>query len=207
MHLENPRFSFITHYYLRGTVPFRSLSPLPDKEAHEIMRRLADETLFGLRFKDPEGYLARRRQSEKWVHNAFAAKGGQPRQEYPVYFVLGESGWLAEQSPDKSRHTEIRIPLDAFEEGNVSFTYPDSMISRWFAEEKPPDLYQPDLHGRVFMKAEILEIIKKKGNPEQDWPKLPPALGPYIEAQVWNMEPLNRWLAANFHSNPQHSHK
>ena len=40
-------------------------------------------------------------------------------------------------SPDKSLHTEIQIKLSEFDEEDVSFTYPDSMISFAFGNEKP----------------------------------------------------------------------
>lgn len=114
--------------------------------------------------------------------------------EYPIYFVLGESRWLIEQSPDRSLHQEIQIRLADFEEGDVSFTYPDSMISFWFGNEKPVDFYLPDFHGKVFTRKEILAIVKHKGDPEKDWQSnLPSTLAPYIEAQVWNPEPLMKY--------------
>lgn len=114
--------------------------------------------------------------------------------DYPIYFVLGESEWLITHSPDQSLHREIRIQLSDFEEEDVSFTYPDSMISFWLENEKPVDLYLPEYHGKVFTRKEILSIVKKKGNPEKDWhTNLPPSFAPYIEAQVWNFEPLKSY--------------
>jgi hypothetical protein len=182
---------FITHYYKMGTHPFRSLSTLNDREAVEIMWSLYDETLFGARFKDPEQYLQKRRRSEKWVRDEFMLKGGRPTLDYPIYFVLGESEWLITHSPDRSLHKEIRIQLSDFEEEDLSFTYPDSMISFWLGNEKPSDLYLPELHGKVFTRKEILAIVDHHGDPEKDWQvPLPPSLAPYIEAQVWNMKPL-----------------
>jgi hypothetical protein len=181
----------ITHYYKKGTSPFRSLSSLSDREAINIMKTLYDETLFGARFKNPEQYLKNRRQSEKWVREKFKLKGGAPILDYPIYFVLGESKWLIQNSPDKSFHTEIKVSLADFEEGDVSFTYPDSMISHWFGNDKPAEFYMPELHGKVFTRKEILSIVKSKGDPEKDWQSnLPPTLAPYIEAQVWNPRPF-----------------
>ena len=73
----------------------------------------------------------------------------------------------------------------------MSFTYPDSMISRWFGAEKPPEYYQPEYHGKVFTRSEILTIVAERGLPEVGWePRLPDDLAPYIEAQVWNKQPL-----------------
>ncbi len=185
--------TFITHYYRRGSPPFRSLSSLPDDEAVEIMCRLADDTPFGERFKDPLGYLANRRRSEAWVREAFIKKGGKPRLVYPVYCVLGESQWLVKNSPDKSFHQEIRIDLAAFNPGDVSFTYPDSMISYWLDHDRSSEFYMPEFHGKVFTRQEILAIVDHMGNPESDWgSKLPPRLAPYIEAQVWTDIPASR---------------
>jgi hypothetical protein len=182
---------FISHYYKKGTQPFNSLSTLNDIEAIEIMRSLYDETMFGVRFKDPEQYLQKRRRSEKWIREEFILKGGCPVLEYPIYFVLGESQWLITHSPDRSLHKEVRIRLADLEEEDVSFTYPDSMISFWLGNEKPSDLYLPEFHGKVFTRTEILAIVDHYGDPEKDWQiQLPPLLAPYIEAQVWNMKPL-----------------
>jgi hypothetical protein len=141
---------FITHYFRKGTHPFRSLSTLNDVEAVEIMRSLYDETMFGVRFKDPEQYLQKRRRSEKWVRDEFILKGGRPVLEYPIYFVLGESRWLTTHAPDRSLHNGMRIKLSDLKEEDVSFTYPDSMISFWLGNEKPADLYLPEFHGKVF---------------------------------------------------------
>ena len=105
--------------------------------------------------------------------------------------VLGSSKWLVEAAPNQEKHGEIRIPLSVFRKFDVSFTYPDSMISRWFSREKPVEYYQSELHGKVFTLSEILSVVEKKGMPEEDWEtRLPKRLAPYIEAQVWNRELL-----------------
>ena len=182
---------YLTHYYVKGTPPFRSLSTLPDDEALKLMTALYAETVFGARFKDPLHYLHNRQRTEKWVRSEFIARGGQPQEPYPIYMVLGASPWLIKAAPETPNHGEIRIPLSAFEEGDVSFTYPDSMISRWFGTEKPPEYYQPEYHGKVFTRSEILAIVGARGLPEESWePRLPEHLAPYIEAQVWNKQPL-----------------
>ena len=182
---------YLTHYYIKGTPPFRSLSTLPDDEALKLMTALYEETAFGARFKDPLRYLHNRQRTERWVRAEFIAKGGQPQEPYPIYMVLGSSPWLVKAAPNTPHHGEIRIPLAVFEEGDVSFTYPDSMISRWFGTEKPLEYYQPDYHGRVFARSEILAIVAARGLPERGWePRLPDDLAPYIEAQVWNKQPL-----------------
>ncbi len=177
----------LTYYYREDFAPFLSLSSLSDEEALAIMRALADDTNFGARFKDPEGYLRSRKATEAWTREAFIAKGGKPQADHPIAMVLGDSPWMVKNSPDFDLHTEIRIPLSVFSETDVSFTYPDSMISYWFAQEQPAGLYHPDLHGHVFLRSEILAIVAERGLPEDGWnTHLPENLAPYIEAQVWN---------------------
>lgn len=179
--------SYLTHYYSIDKAPFLSLSALPDHDALNIMAELADDTPYGERFKNPVQYLQNRKDTEQWVRQAFIAKGGRPKDNYPISTVLGSSKWLVEAAPKRETHGEIRIPLSILTTNDVSFTYPDSMISRWLGREKPPQFYQPDLHGIVFTLPEILKIVAERGMPEEDWEiKLPKHLAPYIEAQVWN---------------------
>jgi hypothetical protein len=183
--------NYLTHYYIRGTPPFRSLSTLPDDEALVLMQALYDETDFGVRFRDPLQYLRDRRRTEQWVRAEFSAKGGQPQEPYPIYMVLGSSPWIERAAPDAPSHGEIRIPLSIFQEGDVSFTYPDSMLSHWFGTDQPAEYYQPAYHGKIFTRTEILAIVAARGLPEDGWePRLPDHLAPYIEAQVWNRQPL-----------------
>jgi hypothetical protein len=185
---------YLTYYYKRGTEPFRSLSALSDEEAIKIMGELCDDTPFGRRFKDPVQYMRNRKQAEQWVREEFITKGGQPRSIYPIPMVLGESKWMVKHSPTPEAHGEIRISLSVFTEHEVSFTYPDSMLSLWFSKEKPAEYYQPEYHGKVFTLFEILSIVKSKGLPEEEWKtSLPGDLAPYIEAQVWNHEPLLKY--------------
>jgi hypothetical protein len=101
---------------------------------------------------------------------------------------------MAEQSPNPDAHGEIHIPLSVFTEHDVSFTYPDSMISLWFGRDKPVEYYLPEYHGKVFTISEILSIVEAKGMPEEEWEtNLPRDFAPYIEAQVWNHELLEKY--------------
>lgn len=185
---------YLTHYYSTDKAPFQSLSALPDDEAIRIMEQLCDETPYGIRFKDPVRYLKNRKDTERWVREGFIAKGGKPKEIFPIPMVLGSSKWLEEAAPDRALHGEIRIPLARFTEFDVSFTYPDSMISRWFGRDRPAEYYQADLHGIVFTLPEILAITAKRGMPEENWESnLPKTLAPYIEAQVWNHDLLSKY--------------
>ena len=135
-----------------------------------------------------------RQGREQWAWEAFIAKGGLPKAAYPIPMVLGNSVWMVKHSPSPEAHGEIRIPLSVFAEHEINFTSPDSMISFWRGREKPADLYQAAYHGMVVTLSEILELVESKGRPEEAWePRLPPDMAPYIEAQVWNHEPLRAY--------------
>jgi len=182
---------YLTHYYNLDKEPFQSLSAMSDEEAIKIMEQLCDDTPYGERFKNPAQYLKDRKDSEQWVREGFIAKGGRPKDKYPIPMVLGSSKWIVEVAPDREKHGEIRIPLSLLTEYDLSFTYPDSMISHWFSLERPAEYYQAELHGIVFTISEILAIVEEKGMPEENWEtNLPKSLAPYIEAQVWNHEIL-----------------
>lgn len=191
---------YLTYYYSRGTPPFRSLSALPPGEAIQIMQDLYikfEGSLLFERFRDPVQYLQQRRQTEQWVREQFIAKGGRPPEAYPIAMVLGTSRWVQQHAPGTpDTQAEIRIPLSVLKEDEVSFTYPDSMISLWFGTAKPPEYYQPDYHGQVFTLAEIQAIVEAKGLPEEEWvTNLPDTLAPYIEAQVWNHKGLLEYMS------------
>jgi hypothetical protein len=183
----------LVHYYKKEPGPFRRLSLLPDEDALHIMHQLCDDTIFGSRFKDPEWYLSARRMTEQWTRSSFIARGGSPRELAPVYMTFGRSPWI-EGGSQPGDPPPILVPLSSFDEGDVSFTYPDSMISLWFWREKPHEYYHPDVHGIVFTRQEIISLIAQRGLPE-DWQMgLPSGLAPYIEAQVWNLEPLKQFV-------------
>ena len=185
---------YLIHFYKRNTEPFRSLSALPDERAVELMQELFIEgSVFWERFKDPGEYLRLRRQIEEWLHQEFIAKGGTPQESYPIYMVLGRSKWLQTSLDPATAATtdEIQVPLSIFKECDVSFTYPDSMVSYLIAEEEESEYYLPDYHGKVFRLSEIQTIVEANGLPGERWgTNLPSFLANYIEAQVWNQAPL-----------------
>ncbi len=188
---------YLTYYYSTDTVPFRSLSELPDGEAIRIMedlyRRHKGNILFE-RFGDPAKYLCHRRETENWVRSSFIGKGGRPVESFPVSMVLGFSKWIERHAPDKKLHAAIRIPLSGLSETDVSFTFPDSMVSRRLSTDKPGEYYLPEYHGKVFTLKEILAVIREKGLPEETWNiKIPKDTGAYIEAQVWNCRMLEKF--------------
>lgn len=195
---------YLTHIYMRGSKPFRSLSALCDEEALQIMQGLYVEgSAYWDRFKDPQDYLRARRQTERWLYQSFIAKGGRPLQIYPIYFMVGNPPWLDRVAdPATIASTDkIQVPVSIFDEGDISFTYPDSMITLLLENLKNPEIYQPDYHGRLFTLAEMRDIVALKGLPDEGWEtKVPDDMAHYIEAQVWNRQPLERFTRQKGHS-------
>ncbi len=185
---------YLIHAYKAGTQPFQSLSALPDEVAIQIMQGLYVEgSAFWERFKDPADYLRARRQTEQWLRQEFIAKGGDPQETYPIYMMLGRSQWVRRaMSADTTNSVlEIHVPLSIFRECDISFTYPDSMVTLLYESEKNPEYYQPDYHGKLFTLSEIRAIIASKGMPGDDWgTNTPGHLANYVEAQVWNRKLL-----------------
>jgi hypothetical protein len=191
---------FLIHFFRKGSAPFRSLSALSDAQAVSIMRRLyVPGSVLWERFRDPESYLALRREVERALYRAFRERGGSPKQEHPIYLVLGRPKWTvaAADAATLATSTEIRVPLSLLDEAEISFTYPDSMASALLVKEKNPEYYEAEYHGKVFTLAEIRELVARKGLPGEGWEtKMPKTYPHYVEAQVWNGPALVEHLAA-----------
>lgn len=185
---------YLTHYYKAGTIPFKSLSALPEKEAIQIMKELYTDNAMWGRFKNPAWYLQARRETELWLRKEFISKGGCPQEEYPIYMIIESCDMLERNTPEEQLG-KIQIPISYFKEQDVSFTFIDSMFSFQLGQDKNSEFYQPEYHGKVFLLSEILLIIKKKGEQTEGfWGKLPNDFFPYIEAQVWNHKLLREYL-------------
>lgn len=152
-----------------------------------------DNAIWG-RFKNPEWYIRERKEIEVWLRKEFIAKGGIPEENHPIYMVLGKCEEL-EEIMEEERLAKIVIPISDFREGDLSFTYIDSMLSYRLGRDKTPEYYQPEYHGIVFTLSEIHSIIKERGLPRKGWwGNLPDDFIPYIEVQVWNHQILKRYL-------------
>jgi len=170
---------FLCHYYEAAKGPFRSLSDLSVEEAEEILERIRREGLI-FASKRPADYLTIRRELEARIRALFIQKGGRPRRATPYSMCLGACAWLLEWYQDGR---EIRVPLAAFDSLTVSFTYGDCFPAMRYQDGKP-------YRGQVYTMAELPEVIRLYGLP-QEWNK-DGKLGPerYIEAQVWDDELL-----------------
>ena len=178
----------LTHYYALAARPFQSLSALDDRAALDIIYSLK-ERAGGVyrRFEHPESYLKSRRETERWLRTEFIRKGGKPVSDYPHYFVIDRSIWIEEGYAGHSN--KIEVPITSFDPEQISFTYPDSMVSYWLQSQSDKDYYQPEYHGRVFTLAEIEEIIDRFGIPLREWQFEPNRqYDLFIEAQVWNSD-------------------
>jgi hypothetical protein len=107
--------------------------------------------------------------------------------------MLGRSVWIQTllDAPTRATTLQIEVPLCLFNEWEVSFTYPDSMVSFIENYEKNAESYLPEYHGKVFTLCEISSIVEANGLPGEGWGmRLSSDLPNYIEAQVWNHDPL-----------------
>jgi hypothetical protein len=161
------------------------------------MEALSDDNPIFERFKTPAEYLNNRRPIEKWIWEQFTASGGKPKSRVPIYAVLGQSNWL-EANLSVYDMSKIQIPLAIFQEADISFTYPDSMVTYNYSLDKTKKYYRPEYHGRLFKLAEIdvlLPIYQQFG--ETGMATAAQGHSPYIEyieAQIWNHELVHDYL-------------
>lgn len=186
------------HYYKKGSVTFDSLTENDDATAVQLMQDMyVAGSLLWERFAAPRQYLDARRYTEKWLRDEFIKKGGRPEIANPIYFVFGNSIWYEKNETDSIQMETgtIKIPLEIFNDEEVSFTYPDSMLTLLLAYQKMPEYYLPEYHGKLFGLAEIKAIIAQNGLPGYGWnPVLPEKMPNYIEAQVWNKSKLLEYV-------------
>jgi hypothetical protein len=184
-------FDYLTHYY--NTVPFRSLSALSKSEALRVMEDLCDDSPFFERFKEPIAYWDNRLETENWLRDSFIQKGGKPKVKYPLYAVLGSAAWIENYSFSAGFAVDkVQIPVSIFNENEISFTFPDSMVSFWIARDKPDAFYNPRYHGHTFTLSEIKSLITNDlmNNIESMHPQ---GTIPYVEAQIWNHEIVKKF--------------
>jgi len=107
-----------------------------------------------------------------------------PIRQYPIYMILGDSP-IGPHSLNDGYDYRIQIPLETFSTNDVSFTYPDSLyevplddLGRVFLERNQiPTLYRLEDLNRVITTYRVYEFYYH-----------------YVEAQVWNDEPLQPYV-------------
>jgi hypothetical protein len=178
----------LTHYHHPNKLAFQSLSSLSNSEALIVIASLQDFSGdVYRRFRDPEKYLMNRRTTEAWLRKEFIKKGGQPLTTYPQYFVVGRSTWIEEGY--NGQIEMVQLPITDLPTAQISFTYPDSMISYWLQSQTGQEFHHPEYHGQVFNYSEICQIIDQFGVPGERWRTEPVHKHDlFIEAQVWVSE-------------------
>ncbi|OKP92915.1 hypothetical protein [Paenibacillus sp. P32E] len=169
---------YLYHYYDKSAGPFRNLSDLAPEEAEHVLADIRQKNK-GFASKRSADYLDIRRSLEHKAREAFIAKGGRPVRQQPHYMTFGSCPWLLEWYPSGM---ELRIPLDCFSPGCISFTYGDLFPTMRVLDGKP-------YRGQVYLLTEIREVILQFGWP-QEW-NAGGTHGPerYIEVQVWEDPP------------------
>jgi hypothetical protein len=185
--------TFITHYFLSAKEPFLSLSELPGGGQNLIFKEMLNlhkkDGTYKRRYGT--GYIDTRLKTESLLKQKFIARGGKPKDPFPVYFVLGESLWFKNLN---TNHNEVKFDLLDLSQEIISFTYPDSFISM----NNPTKPY----HNQVFLKSEINEVIEKYGLPPDDvrnrydqyWLD-DDGFEKYVEVQVWDKNRLKELMS------------
>jgi hypothetical protein len=166
---------YISHYYYPGTDPWKNIMLLPEEEAFQVAKELADAhpntTSFG-RFADFENYYPARKKADDFVRERFIELGGNPKLLHPFAFTLLECEYLKEwfSSSDK-----IIIDLEDIPDDQVSFTLGDSCALM--------------IHGNepvVLTKKHLLERIESCNGSIDEFFKESLGKYAYVEAQLWD---------------------
>lgn len=173
----------IVHYYEANPGPFRSLSDLSLEEAGSILERIRHQGIVFASKRNMD-YLGIRKSLEEQMRQLFIEKGGHPKRLRPHYFILGSCEWVKSWYCDGR---EVQILLKTVNPRAISFTYGDSFPAMRYQDGKP-------YRGRVYVLEELSELIARYGLP-QEWNR-EGKYGPerYIEAQVWDDEPVKEYL-------------
>ena len=176
--------SFLTRYYVEGENPFISLNDHPFEKANELKKEHCKRNNIGY-FYAEDDYLLHRREIEHWIYNKLIEKGGNPKNNVPIYMTLGESpnGEYDIRADIQRNAAEIRIPIDELDLSAVTFTFPDSMYK--FILNENGDIVGGERTNTpdVYLYNELESVIKRYRTDKH-----------YIEAQVWNREMLAKFF-------------
>ncbi len=177
---------YLYHYFDKRSGPFKSLTAVPVEEASVILERIAKERPSSLTAQRDSSYILKRRNCERLLREEAAKKGIIMEKDSPYYMVVEHSPWLSTWFEQPG---VIKIPIEEFDTGKISFTYGDSMPTF-----SPRVNDGKEYRKKLYTYDEILEIIARYGLP-QDWND-DGAHGPerYIEAHVWTDDPVVRYI-------------
>ena len=177
---------YLTRHYQKGEYPFLSLNDLPLKEANKVKQVYCRRKGI-VDFYAQDDYLIHRREIEKWIYRELIRIGGRPKNEIPVYMVLGKSpeGDYDIRSELQKDAEEIRIPVKEIDLSAVTFTYPDSMYEHIVDADGNLIGGRRTNKPRVYTYEELPSVIKKY--------RVYDDYRFNIEAQVWNREMLHEY--------------
>jgi len=168
----------IAHYYHAHSVPFRSISRLPEEEAFLLAKTMHEQRPCRAhkRFQPErwEWYWARRQAAESQLHEEFVAIGGKPETRHPIYFALQGSAVIKNLHQNFDQASMIAVPVSRFDPDQRSFTFGDSVALHDHPARRGP-----------FMSDALHRLLAAHGG---DVDALLSSLEPiyeYIEAQVW----------------------
>ncbi|UZO79720.1 hypothetical protein NBT05_12245 [Aquimarina sp. ERC-38] len=184
--MNSPKFLY--HYYETENGPFRNITELGLDKAKNIQNQISK----GWNSKRPDNYIELRFALEKRIKELFIEKGGKPHRKDPFYFTLGPCSWA------KSWYVNpgvVKIPLNEFTSDQISFTFPDSMVSFQFYDEPKLKTYRKECNGQIFRIEELEKLIREYGLPSDDQLIVEESnkYDKYIEAQVWDDTVINRY--------------
>ncbi len=178
----------ITHNYHPEGVFLANLCDLPPDEAEGILQSYRD---LGRRTIKAD-YLRRRLDTEAWLIAERQRLLGHTRRARPIYFFLGDFA----DGKDPSRPCSLVMPLRAFSQSVLTFTFPDSMASLPIATL---DSHRPErrpYHGKVFTLDGIMQVVEEFGLPGVHWQSDHlRRFDRFIEVQVWDERPIVEFLA------------
>ena len=191
----------VTHYFEKEAGPLLNICDLDSEQRSEIIRREKNaETGFN-RFSLGEEFFNFRLLADNLLLDLYAQKFGRRPTRRPYYAVFGEADVVGGLFRDPYK---IRIPIDEFFPGELTFMCPDhfhlvsfmkrSGTKKLFGMQLPKDYSESEypFYGKLMTYDELVEDFQKL-KIDQHLEKQKKALGwyRYIEAQIWsNPEPL-----------------
>lgn len=179
---------FLYHYYEMEQGPFLNITQNQFDEAKNIQNNIS----VGFNSQRPPNYIELRFALEKRLKEGFIAKGGKPKRNDPFYFTLGACEWM--KSCYKNPGV-VKIPLTNIKSEQVSFTYPDSMVSFQFFDEPKLAKYRKACNGQVYLLNEMKELLNQYGVPSEDksHSQEKHKYDKYVEVQVWDDFIINKY--------------
>lgn len=174
---------YLVNYRHKDSIPCKSITELPLKEAKKLAEKLHTDSScrahrrFGASF---ERYYEDRCKAEQWMRESFRKLGGVPERSHPLYFSVQPSEMLSESYDE---HCITEIDLDEIADGDISFTFGDSMV-----------LYYTEKLHQVFAKNDLLKQLELYDNDVNRLLEQNDEQAIFIEAQLWNEKYLKDCL-------------